>query len=328
MSWKIIGHQWAVDLLKAHVIKGDVRHAYLLTGPQGVGRRTLALRMAQVLNCAAPLSPGEACLECNPCTRIEHMQYPDVEVITAEREGGIIKVDQVRELQHRLSLAPYESNYRIAILQRFEEANESAANALLKTLEEPASQVVLMLTSESVERLLATISSRCEVIRLRPVPLEVIKGSLQTRLGVSEDRADLLAHLSGGRPGYAIRLHEDPEQLENRKKWLDEHYELLSSGRLTRFAYAYAISNSKENIRDFLNILLSLWRDVLHRAAGAKTPLLNPDRAIEIDRLASSLGLETARRVVAEIERTIGLLERNVNSRLVAEVLLMDFPQI
>lgn len=328
MSWRIIGHQWAVDLLKAHVIKGEVRHAYLFTGPQGVGRRTLALRMAQVLNCIAPLSPGEACLECNQCTRIEHMRHPDVEVIVAEREGGIIKVDQVRELQHRLSLAPYESNYRIAILQRFEEANESASNALLKTLEEPNPQVVLMLTSESVERLLATISSRCEVIRLRPVPIDEINGNLQARLNISEDRASLLAHLSGGCPGYAIRLHERPEQLERRNKWLNEHYELLSSGRLTRFAYAYAISNDRENLRDLLHVLLSVWRDILHRAAGAKTPLFNPDRGFEIDQLASSLGLETARQVVSEIERTIGLLERNVNSRLAAEVLLMNIPQI
>jgi DNA polymerase-3 subunit delta' len=256
------------------------------------------------------------------------MQHPDVEVIKAEREGGIIKVDQIRELRHRLSLAPYESNYRIAILQRFEEANESASNALLKTLEEPAPQVVLMLTSESVERLLATISSRCEVIRLKPVPIDVIKESLQARLGVSDDHAGLLAHLSGGRPGYAIRLHENPEQLERRNMWLNEHYELLSSGRLTRFAYAYAISNDREKLRDLLHVLLSVWRDILHRAAGAKTPLFNPDRAIEIDQLASSLGLETACRVVAEIERTIILLERNVNSRLAVEVLLMNIPQI
>lgn len=328
MSWQIIGHQWAVNLLEAHVIKGEVRHAYLFTGPQGVGRRTLALRMAQALNCITPLSPGEACLECSQCTRIERMQHPDLEVIKAEREGGIIKVDQIRELQHRLSLAPYESNYRIAILQRFEEANESASNALLKTLEEPAPQVVLMLTSESVEQLLPTISSRCEVIRLRPVPLEIIKGSLQARFGVSEDHAILLTHLSVGCPGYAIRLHEQPEQLERRKTWLDEHYELLSSGRVTRFAYAYTISNDREKLRDLLHVLMSLWRDILHRSAGAKTPLFNPDRAFEIDQLASSLGLETARRVVAEIERTIDLLERNVNSRLAVEVLLMNIPQI
>lgn len=327
MSWDILGHSWAVDLLTAHIIKGEVRHAYLFTGPQGVGRRTLALRMAQAINCITPPSPGEACQTCSACTRIERGQHPDLDIIAAEREGGIIKVDQIRELQRHLSLAPYEARYRVALLRRFEEANDSASNALLKTLEEPAGQVVLMLTAESSERLLPTITSRCEVIRLRPVPPEILKVDLVKKLGIPEEQAGVLAHLSGGCPGYAKRLHDQPELLEKRQAWLDDHHNLLSSSLFKRFTYAFTISSDRENLRDYLHVLLSLWRDVLLIATGVRTHLYNPDRLEEIEQLASALGMETARGVVAGIERTLRILERNVNPRLAVEILFMDMPR-
>ncbi len=133
MHWDMLGHEWAVNLLREHVAQGNFRHAYLITGPQGVGRRTLALRFAQALNCPQPLSPGEPCRTCRTCTQIENMQHPDLAIVQAERAGSVLKVDQVRELLPSLSLAPYQANYRVALFLRFEEANQNAANALLKT---------------------------------------------------------------------------------------------------------------------------------------------------------------------------------------------------
>jgi DNA polymerase III subunit delta' len=327
MSWDILGHKWAVDLLKAHVVQGEVRHAYLFTGPQGVGRRTLALRLAQAINCITPPSPGEACQVCTVCTRIWRGLHPDLEIVSAEREGGIIKVDQIRELQHRLSLAPYEARYRVALLQRFEEANDSASNALLKTLEEPPQQVVIMLTAESSDRLLPTISSRCEVIQLRAVPPDILQEELQHTLGIAAEQAGVLANLSGGCPGYAKQLHEQPDRIEKRQIWLDDHHNLLSANLFTRFVYAYSISKDRENLRDFLHILLSFWRDVLLIATGVRTHLYNPDRLGEIENLATTLGMDTAHSVVAGIERTLRLLERNVNTRLAVEILFMEMPR-
>lgn len=165
MDWRILGHRWAVDLLAEHTAHGGLRHAYLFTGPSGVGRRTLALRLAQAVNCLQPPTPGGLCGACAACTRLEKMQHPDLAVIQAEQVGGTLKVDQVRELQRSLSLAPYEANYRVALMLRFEEAHPGAANALLKTLEEPAPKVLILLTAESVESLLPTIVSRCELLQ-------------------------------------------------------------------------------------------------------------------------------------------------------------------
>src|SRR4030042_5628884 len=112
MDWGMIGHDWAVNLLAEHVAQGKERHAYLFTGPSGIGRRTLALRFAQGLNCLKPPSPGKPCRKCSACKRLEVMQHPDLMVVEAEREGMVLRIDQVRELQHVLYLAPYEGRER------------------------------------------------------------------------------------------------------------------------------------------------------------------------------------------------------------------------
>jgi DNA polymerase-3 subunit delta' len=167
-NWNLLGHEWAVQLLSGQLERNSLRHAYLITGPAGVGRRTLALSLAQAVNCPTPLAPGFPCQTCRTCSQIARQQHPDLAIIQAEEVGGTLKVDQVRELQRSLNLAPYQARYRVALLLRFEEAHPSAANALLKTLEEPASQVILILTASSPDALLPTVVSRCEVFRLRP----------------------------------------------------------------------------------------------------------------------------------------------------------------
>jgi DNA polymerase-3 subunit delta' len=256
------------------------------------------------------------------------MQHPDLSIVQAETEGGTLKVEQVRELQRSLSLTPYAARYRVALLLRFEEAHPSAANALLKTLEEPAPQVVLIVTALSAEALLPTIVSRCEELRLRPSPIEALDQALQARWGMSAERANLLAHISGGRLGYALRLSEAPEGLEQRQAWLDIHRRLLVAGRVERFAYAEEIAKDKEALRQALNIWLSLWRDVLLRAAGALAPVTNPDREADLAALLERVDLAEALRMVSAIEHTQNLLDRNVNARLATEVFLLDLPRI
>jgi DNA polymerase III gamma/tau subunit len=103
-NWNMLGHEWAVDLLRGHLANGRTRHAYLFTGPDGVGRRTLALRFAQALNCSQPTAAGIPCGECRACTLIERMQHPDLSVVQAEEGTNTLKVDQIRELQRTLSL--------------------------------------------------------------------------------------------------------------------------------------------------------------------------------------------------------------------------------
>ena len=328
-NWEMIGQEWAVEMLQQHIQSGQVRHAYLLCGPQGVGRRTLALRFAQALNCPNPIEPGVPCGTCRTCRQIEAMQQADLHVVQAEIEGGILKVENIRDLQHDLSLTPYESNYRVALLLRFEEANESTQNALLKTLEEPNPRVVILATAENAEKLLPTIVSRCEVLRLRPVaPLQLVE-ALKER-GVEAQEADLLAHVAGGRPGAALRMHIDPAFMEKRRRYLDDLLELQQSSLRDRFAYADRVTHyksgerdeTKEDLRTQLEIWLSFWRDVLLIATKTEVPLGNPDYADQMRAFAADFGIEGAKdKVLAHKEALERLYFANL--RLLMEIVLL-----
>ena len=153
----------------------------------------------------------------------------------------MIKVDQVRALQRSLSLTPYEARYRIALLLNFQSANANAQNALLKTLEEAPRQVILLLTADAPENLLPTIASRCEILRLRPVAVEVLEEALRTRWQLEPERARLLASLSNGRAGLALRMAADPSLLEKRAGQVEEFLRLLPLNRRERFAAAEAL---------------------------------------------------------------------------------------
>jgi len=326
-NWNLIGHEWAVDMLKKHVVNGTTRHAYLFAGPPGLGRRSLALRFAQALNCQTPITTGIPCGQCRDCKQIEAMQYPDLSVVQADSEGGTLKVDQIRDARRSLTLKPYVANYRVALFLRFQQANDNAANALLKTLEEAPSYAVLILTADNPEQLLPTIVSRCEVLRLRPLNIEAVQKELESR-GLEIGQAKLIAHISGGRFGYALRLIENDSLLEKRDQRLNDLLTLIPASRVEKFAYADKLAKDKESMRQAILIWLSYWRDVMLRTARAESPLVNVDRNMEIEDLADRMDLSSARRVVSGLENTLEKMERNVNSRMLAEVLLLDLPKI
>ncbi|HUG33422.1 MAG TPA: DNA polymerase III subunit delta' [Anaerolineales bacterium] len=326
-NWNLIGHEWAVDMLKKHIVRGTTRHAYLFAGPPGLGRRTLALRFAQALNCPTPLEAGIPCGKCRDCQQIQAMQHADLTVVQADSDGGILKVDQIREVRKTLVLKPYMSKYRVALFLRFGEANDNAANALLKTLEEAPSYAVLILTADNPEQLLPTIVSRCEVLRLRPLRVDEVQKELETR-GLETGRAKLIAHISGGRMGYAIRLIENDTLLEKREERLNDLLTLVAASRVEKFKYADQLSKDKDAMRQTITFWLSYWRDVLLRAAQAETRLVNVDRNVEIEDLADRLDLSSACRAVRRLEASLDQMDRNVNPRLLAEVLLMDLPNL
>ena len=336
MSWEIHGHGWAADLLGKHIANGKLRHAYMFSGPRGVGRRTLALRLAQAVNCAQPIAPGQPCGTCKTCAQIDRMQHPDLTIVESEEDSSVLKVDQVRELQHFLSLAPFEGNYRVALLRNFEEANASAQNALLKTLEEPNPKVVLVVTVDDAENLLPTITSRCELLRLRPMAVEDLKEILVAD-GANDNRANLVAHLSGGRPGYARRLMDNPELLNARGEYLEELFGLLGDSITGRFQYSALLTRgknkrkprakAKEEILPRMELWLSFWRDVLLTRSGGRTEITNIDREQDIRAVAKAVRTPEIAAVMRQLEHAFVRIQ-SANLQLLTDNLLMDWPVV
>ncbi|HEY1407660.1 MAG TPA: hypothetical protein VF434_01895, partial [Promineifilum sp.] len=177
-GWReVIGHEWAVRLLSNAIIHDRVGHAYLFTGLEHIGKSTLARTFAQALNCEAGVEQ-RPCGECRACRLTGSDRHPDVKIIEPDvNDRGVksIKIDAVRQLQAELSLSSYEGRHKVAILRRFDTATLSAANAFLKTLEEPPGHVVLILTALDGDTLLPTIISRCRRVDLRQIPAELIE---------------------------------------------------------------------------------------------------------------------------------------------------------
>jgi DNA polymerase III subunit delta' len=331
MPWNLIGHEWAAQMLQRDLAQGRERHAYLFTGPTGVGKRTLVGEFARALLCAEPASP---CDECRNCRLAAKDSHPDLFTVAPEVSGkrvraAKIKIEPVRQLIYSLALKPVEAQRRVARLLNFEAANSESQNAFLKTLEEPPGNAVMLLTAERADDLLPTIVSRCEVVALRPLPLDVVREALITRWQVPAARAEWLAHLSGGRLGWAVRMHDDEAALEARAQRLEDLVHLLKATRVERMAYAdkLARDGSLDRIQDTLDLWLGFWRDVLLVSAGATVPLSNPDREADIRRLAQAVSPALAGQVIAALRQTGTLLEKNVNTRLALEVALLDWPR-
>ena len=335
MDWDLLGHEWAAHLLQQHVARQEARHAYLFAGPPGAGRRSLALRFAQAINCTQPPQPGIPCRSCRNCSQIERLQHPDLSILQSDPDNRTIKVEAVRELQRSLSLAPYQAGYRVALLLRFQDATPSAQNALLKTLEEAPPRVILLLTADSPDVLLPTIVSRCEVLRLRPLAPEALAAALQERWKLPADQARQLAHLSGGRVGQALQLHNHPELLEQHQAWIAEGFDLLTMKRRERFAYVEKLTKDgdRDKLRAVLQAWLSLWRDVMLAAAsmvaaGTASDLANLRFESQIRQLGESTGLPAAAACTAAVEKALLGLDLSLNARLLLEVLMLDWPHL
>ena len=315
---QVIGHQWAVDLLKRQAATERVPQALLLTGPLNVGKSTVARFFAQYLNCQATTRP---CGECLPCRKVVSGNHPDVRIWDDDNEA--IKIDQIRELQRELALSPYEGQYRVVLLCNFERATLSAANALLKTLEEPNPQVVLILTATDPGALLPTIVSRCQVVALRPLPTQEVLEALQTRWLASPEQAELLAQLAAGRLGWAVRALEDKNLLARRERYLRDLLDLLSKNRVERLAYAYDLSRDPAVLKETLISWLTIWRDLLLLQSGSQTKILNLDWQDTLQNLAGQSNISQAKEMVVKLRTALTNLERNVNPRLNLETILL-----
>jgi len=333
----LIGQDKAVATLRASLRRGAVHHAYLLAGPEGVGKGMAARLLAQALNCER--SGDDACGACPPCRKVERQLHADVLEIAEERvmaragrwdpPGGRtpskdIVVDQIRDLvDHRLALRRFEGRHRVVILDPADAMNPQAQNALLKTLEEPPEETVLLLVASSPDALLPTIRSRC--LRVPFAPLD--EGAVAERVvaaGRTPEQARLAAALSGGSLGRAMAL--DAAALEDRRRAVEAAASLPADDAGAWIAFARAQGSDREAARESCELLLVWLRDVVaFHAAGGRARLALADLGEATVRAAAAVGAAEALRRIGLVRQALAALRQNAAAALCLERMLIGW---
>lgn len=331
-GWDIVGHEHSIDILRRTLAAQQVRHAYLLTGPQRIGKMLLAQRFAQTLLCTGGpdprVSPLDPCNHCLACRKVLHGNHPDVHIIAKPPDKQSILIEQIRTLQSDSARRTMEGRRNIFIVQDAQDMNLQAANCLLKTLEEPEPDVVLLLTVPDAGLLLPTILSRVQLIPMQLLTSSQIKEALIERWEVEAQEADLIASLAAGRMGWAIQAVEDEEMLEERKTQLEMLAKLPSTGKIQRFDLVQRLGTDAEKVRALLDLWLLWWRDIALTSNNCLDLTVNVDMRDLLKAQASKVGSAEAERMIRAVLQTIEALDQNVNTRVALEVLMLDTPKI
>jgi DNA polymerase-3 subunit delta' len=334
--WQVIGQDRAVSLLQGSLKKGNLGHAYLLIGPPHVGKMTLALKLAQAVNCEVTEPP---CGECAPCRKIAMGKHADVQVIGLSAGGNSaeprlraeISIAQIRELQHTASLPPFEGRSRVFIIDGAEQLSTEAANCLLKTLEEPAGRVIFILLTTNDRLLHATVVSRCQRLELPPLATANVEGALISCWGVDPEMAGVLARLSGGCLGWAVSAAGDAGLRQQREERIDRLLEIITADGEERFAYAGELATqfgqNRRLVMEVLDLWLSWWRDLLLVRLGCRDMITNVDWSAVLAEQAGSYSLVQIRDFMKDIQATKEQLSLNASSRLALEVLMLGIPE-
>jgi len=331
-DWNIVGHELAINTLRRALLAQRVRHAYLFTGPEHIGKALLAQRFAQTLLCTgggdannAPQNPCNACLSCR---KVMHGNHPDVHYISRPQDKQFILIEQVRALQADAARKTLEGRRNIFIIQGMHEMNVQAANCLLKTLEEPEPDVVLLLTTPDPGLLLPTILSRVQQVPMQLLTMKQIKSALEDRWHVEADEANLIAALAAGRMGWAVQAVEDEDMLAERQAQLETLTKLSTAGKVQRFDVAQRLSADSDKLHGILELWLLWWRDMVLAANNCLDLIVNVDMQGVIQNQAAKVGAAESQRMVRAILGTMEALDQNVNARVALEVLMLDLPMV
>ncbi|HEX2623593.1 MAG TPA: DNA polymerase III subunit, partial [Phototrophicaceae bacterium] len=325
-NWKVYGHDWAVDYLRKGIVHNRVRQAYLISGTPNIGKTRFAHAFAMALNCSHEDVNLRPCGECRSCKLVISGNHPDMVYSELDPNTGALKIEALRDVMRRLTLKPYEGRHRVAIISDFDRARGQAQDAILKTLEEPPPYAVILLLASSTEQTLSTITSRCQVVYLRPAATDVIRDTLINQYGAEAEHAILLARLSSGRIGWAIEALQDDAVLTQRETALNLLEEVIAMNRTARFDLAGDLSKDKNALPQLLELWQTYWRDLMLHAAGSPVKPANSDRLTHIERLMYKLNTEDAFQALKATQTLLSQLATNTNLRLALEVMMLGYP--
>jgi DNA polymerase-3 subunit delta' len=325
--WQVIGQDKILSLLDYSLKADAIAHAYLLAGPRHVGKGTLAINLAQALNCDGPELP---CGQCRSCQRILEGKHADVTPIGLDSKTEI-GIDDIRGLQRLANLPPYEGKCKVFIIDDAEYLSTEAANSLLKILEEPPPGVVWLLLAAEEERLLPTITSRCQRLELKPVPSERVQEVLVNSYNVDANKAKLLTQLCHGRLGWAVSALAHDDILEQRAQRIAKLLSLSTASLEQRFAYAQELASQFSQDRragaEIIEIWLDWWRDLMLIKGGCQEAIINVDYETTLEEQAKGLTLGEIKGFLANLGLLQEEISKNVNPRLAWEWLMLNLPR-
>lgn len=320
----VVGQNVAVARLDRALAQNRVPHAYLFEGPEGVGKRSCAQALGLALIC--PEQPGKGCGTCNTCLRAEAGLHPDIRYF--QPEGRDIKKEVADEIVALASERPHESPARLLIIDEADKLNPSAANCLLKTLEEPAAGNHLVLVTSAPARLISTIQSRTQRVRFSALPNAVVAKHLESQ-GIDSERANLAATLANGSLSRAIALaagDEDQAAWESVAR-VREAAAGRTVGNIMDTAGSFAGKEGREPMVAVLDLLARLYRDALVSAGGAPELVLLSSKRSEIDDIIDRAGtnaLPRIRKALDALTETDASLAGNVNAVTAIEALIFS----
>ena len=337
----IVGQKQPIRILTTYLRNETIPHALLFTGVEGVGKTTTAMTFAMACNCSdraiitdqrerkshsvpdEKLTTISPCGKCRSCQKIISGNHPDI--IYIKPSGPYIKIAQIRSLIHALTLKPYEALYRMALLSEAPAMNPEAGNALLKVLEEPPPQTVIILTARQASDLLPTVMSRCQHIRFSPLSGENLKGMLRERRGLDPDDAEVIVTMANGSYSKALALL-DADWISHRK-WLlnasglDQPHKLSSRSTFQHLAFAESLTRKKEIIIDSLEILKAWLRDLVIFTYSPEK-ITNKDLAAHIRSVSQKMVLESLLSKIDIIQSAQKAIQSNANLRLSLEAMM------
>jgi DNA polymerase-3 subunit delta' len=315
----IYGHSKQIAMLQRAMAQGRLGHSYLFSGIVAIGKKTLALELAKALTCRRTDRVFDACDTCASCRKVTSGNHPDIHLI--ETQSQFIRIEAIRFIQDQMTFAPMEGGRRVFLLDDADRMNEPAANALLKTLEEPSSGNILILITSRPYFLPQTIQSRCRHLRFNPLSHDALTRFLVEKRRIPPERASLLASLSGGSVGQALEINTD-ETMTFRDSLMRHFSAAGRKDRLAPLALVSFLGQDKKDIGRGLKILRSFFRDALvYRETGRSDLVGNKDILTFIADLGAHLTGEELLQNIAWIEKSNEAIEMNVNKSLTLEAM-------
>ena len=337
----LIGHGEAAAWLRRAIATDRLAHAYLVTGPRSVGRRTFAYEIAMATNCLAADPAARPDYTCQQCRMIQRNVHPDVRLVRRAPEKRTILLrppsppgpqrdyaDNVEFIQSDAQLRPVMGRKKVYVILNAEELAQDAADRLLKTIEEPPPFVLFLLTAVEKGAVFPTIVSRCQEIRLRPVPRAELAEAL-VGMGAEPGHANELAALAGGRQGWAVSALNDARLFEQQQTYVRDLVGVLGASRVERLVAARKLSerwaSHPELVRETLRAWLGWWRDTVLFQLGIGDRIRLEPGAMQA--VASQVNRTAMRDTAASLQQALADLDMNVNARLVLDLLLLRLPR-